>query len=55
MLCLVLGVFVPCDRTVIHVIEDFSCMSFLRVFLAEVEVSVIVLIDSIGCAPFCFL
>ena len=28
-------VCVPCERIVIHVIEDFSCLSFFRVFLAE--------------------
>ena len=41
-LCVVLGVFVPCDRTVLPVIAGFSCVFFLILFMVKAEVSVIV-------------
>ena len=41
-LCVVLGVFVPCDRSVLPVIAGFSCVFFLILFMVKAEVSVIV-------------
>ena len=42
--------FAPCDRTVIQVIEGFSCVLFPRVIMTKVGVSLIVLLCGIGCA-----
>ena len=61
MLCLgvVSGVFAPFDRSVTHAVGGFSCLFLLRVvngqwslvmvMAAEVEVSLIVPLDSTGC------
>ena len=41
-LCVVLGVFVPCDRSVLPVIAGLSCRFFLILVMVKAEVSVIV-------------